>query len=60
MSGEGNLPRQWVPPEWEEFIHLDARWCRGEQDEKQSVLARIGEIRPSGEPPQLVLRYLSS
>jgi hypothetical protein len=37
-----------VPPEWDDFIKLDARWCRCDQGEKQAVRARIDEIQPPG------------
>ena len=36
-----------VPPEWTEFIDLDARWTRGDGNEKTAVRARIDEIQPS-------------
>jgi len=35
-----------VPPEWQEFIELDARWNRGDSDEKNAVRARIDAIQP--------------
>jgi ferredoxin len=35
-----------VPDEWTEFNELDARWCRGDENEKNAVRARINEIQP--------------
>jgi NAD-dependent dihydropyrimidine dehydrogenase PreA subunit len=35
-----------VPPEWQEFGDLDARWNQGDAAEKTAVRARIDEIQP--------------
>ncbi|HEX8966605.1 MAG TPA: ferredoxin family protein [Chloroflexota bacterium] len=35
-----------VPDEWREFTELDAKWCRGGDDDKAAVRARIDELQP--------------
>jgi hypothetical protein len=35
-----------VPDEWKEYNDLDARWTRGDENEKNAVRARINELQP--------------